>query len=57
VSRKLVFAVFIAGLCFCSALRGEEKIAYDAAQKITDLKNPVDWLELGADFRFRFFLR
>ena len=53
--RKLVFAAFVVGFCFCPALRGEEKIAYDAAaQKITSLKHPTDWLELSGDFRFRF---
>jgi hypothetical protein len=55
VSRNLVFAVFIAGVCFCPALQGREETAYDTSQKkITDLKNPADWLELGGDFRFRF---
>jgi hypothetical protein len=54
VSRNLVFAVFIVGLCFCPALQGREETAYDTSQKkITDLKNPADWLELGGDFRFR----
>ena len=54
MSRNLVFAVFIAGLCFCPALQGEEKTADDAAKKVTDLKHPTDWLELNGDFRFRF---
>ncbi len=53
--RKLVFAAFVIGFCFCPALRGEEKTANSAAaQKITDLKHPTDRLELGGDFRFRF---
>jgi len=53
--RKLVFAAFVVGFCFCPALRGEEKIAHDAAaQKETSLKHPADGIELGGDFRFRF---
>ncbi|MGA2915784.1 MAG: alginate export family protein [Sedimentisphaerales bacterium] len=52
--RKLVFAAFVIGFCFCPMLRGEEKTADDAAKKVTDLKHPTDWLELGGDFRFRF---
>jgi hypothetical protein len=53
--KKLVFAAFVVGFCFCPALRGEEKTAHNAAaQKETSLKHPADWIELGGDFRFRF---
>ena len=55
MARKLVFAAFVVGFCFCSTLRGEEKTADGAAaKKVTDFKHPTDWLEFSGDFRFRY---
>ncbi|MDD5327339.1 MAG: alginate export family protein [Phycisphaerae bacterium] len=51
---KLRLALIFTSLCFCKAVQGQEEESYDTPQeKITDWKNPADWLELGADLRLR----
>jgi hypothetical protein len=53
MNKKFAFIIFVS-FCFCQAAAGAEKTSDASQKKITDLKNPTDWLALSGDFRFRF---
>jgi len=48
-------AAVVFSLCFVQITRASSKGDYDPCNgKVSQLKHPAPWLELGADFRFRF---
>lgn len=52
--KGFIYVLAVLEFCSCQTVQARSKAAYDSNDsKVTDLKNPTDWLELGADFRFR----
>lgn len=49
-----VFLRCVLLVCFCQPLKADSTSTSDANVPKHDLKHPTDWLELGADLRFRY---
>ncbi len=50
-----VLPLYVAAVCFCQTLKAASPSLYDANKPKYDFKHPTDWLELGGDFRFRYY--